>query len=527
MTGVRRAASILGVIAAIGVPLALLWSMRRGSADPVDPPTSSAPEPGSAMPAMATRPPVPVREPHPTGVFAAVGRFDYRYRRWLPAIGLAVVIGLNVWASAAGGELIQGGWVINGSEEQMAEERLADRFGEQATTMLVVYRDPDGDAASPEFGETVRESLAAVADDPAVGEVVTYADTSAEDLLSRDGRATLAVITLDREEEAAVEDAQRLDELVGRPAGVEVWVTGIPQVWHEFNQKIEQDLFTAEMISLPIALLILLVVFGTLVGAALPLVVAGMALTSAFAAISLLAGVTEMSIFVTNIATMIGLALAIDYALFMVSRFREELRHHDVEIALERMMGSVGRAVFVSGVAVAIGLSSLTVFEADALRSMGIGGIVTVVSTLVFGLTVLPAVLAMLGPRVNRLRLPLPSSLRLIEDDPAAAERRQGRGFWAWIAARVMRRPILIASPVLVLLLLAGSPFLSLGLSTGQNLADLPRTPARTGFEIIADEFPGGENDPIRMALTWPDGDLEAGIPADRQDALRGYVDEI
>src|SRR5205823_3276144 len=164
------------------------------------------------------------------------------------------------------------------------------------------------------------------------------------------------------------------------------------------------------------------------------------------------------------------------YSLFMVSRFREELRHHSVEIAIERMMGSVGRAVAVSGVAVAIGLSSLTVFEASALRSMGYAGVITVVSTLVFGLTVLPAMLAMLGPRVNRLRVPLPRRLRLIEDDSAAADRRQGHGVWAWIAARVMRRPLLIAGPVLALLLLAGSPFLSLRLSTGSNLSDLPDT---------------------------------------------------
>ena len=265
-----------------------------------------------------------------------------------------------------------------------------------------------------------------------------------------------------------------------------MWVTGIPQVYHEFNAKIESDLFQAEAISLPIALLILLAVFGTLVGAALPLVIAGFAMPTAFAAIKLLAGVTEMSIFVTNIATMIGLALAIDYSLFMVSRFREELRHHDVEIALERMMGSVGRAVAVSGIAVAIGLSALVVFDATALRSMGLGGIVTVVSTLLFGLTVLPALLALLGPRVNRLRVPLPRFLRLIEDDPAAADRRQGRGVWAWIAARVMRRPFLVALPVLAVLLVAGSPFLGIQLSTGQNLTDLPAIPARIGFEVIA-----------------------------------------
>jgi uncharacterized membrane protein YdfJ with MMPL/SSD domain len=243
--------------------------------------------------------------------------------------------------------------------------------------------------------------------------------------------------------------------------------------------------------------------------------------------ISLLARVTDMSVFVTNLASMIGLALAIDYALFMVSRFREELRHHSVEIAVERMMGSVGRAVAVSGIAVAIGLSSLTVFQAAALRSMGIAGVITVVATLLYGLTVLPAILALLGPRVNRLRIPLPRRLRLIEDDPSAAERRQGHGLWAWIAARVMRRPLLIAGPVLALLLLAGAPFLSLQLSTGQNITDLPATPARDGFVTLANEFPGGQSDPITVFVTWGGQDLNGRLDAARQQTLADYVDRI
>ena len=130
--------------------------------------------------------------------------------------------------------------------------------------------------------------------------------------------------------------------------------------------------------------------------------------------------------------------------------------------------------------AVAIGLSSLAVFDAAALRSMGIGGVITVASTLLFGLTVLPALLALLGPRVNRLRVPLPSFLRLHEEDVEAADRRQGHGVWAWIAARVMRRPLLGSrGPVLALLLIAGLPFLEIQLSTGQNIEDLPPTPAR------------------------------------------------
>ncbi len=311
------------------------------------------------------------------------------------------------------------------------------------------------------------------------------------------------------------------------PAGVEVQVTGVPQLYHEFNQKIEQDLVMAETISLPIALLILLAVFGTLVAAGLPLLIAALAMPTVFAVIGLLASVMEMSIFVNNLATMIGLALAIDYSLFMVSRFREELRHHSVEIAIERMMGSVGKAVAVSGVAVAVGLSSLAVFDAAALRSMGIAGVITVASTLLYGLTVLPALLAILGPRVNRLRVPLPSFLRLHEDDVVAADRRQGHGVWAWIAARVMRHPLRIAGPVLALLLIAGIPFFQIQLSTGQNIEDLPPTPARIGFETLLNDFPGSDNDPITAVVTWDGTNLDDGISPERQDALAAYVDEV
>ena len=235
-----------------------------------------------------------------------------------------------------------------------------------------------------------------------------------------------------------------------------------------------------------------------------------------------------MSIFVTNLASMIGLALAIDYSLFMVSRFREELRHHSVEIALERMMGSVGKAVLVSGVAVAIGLSSLAVFEAAALRSMGIGGVVTVAATLLFAMTVLPAVLALLGTRVNRLRVPLPKAFRIAEDDPDVAEARQGHGMWAWIASKVMKRPLLISLPALALLIIAGLPFLNIQLSTGQNLEDLPPTPAREALVVISEEFPGGESDPTRIALTWTDAfPGDEGMPPEMQADLQAYVDDL
>jgi RND superfamily putative drug exporter len=514
----KRLMTIFLGIVGLGVPILVAWMTRPVPAEPSEDPSPST-QPGPSQ--------GPLREAHPTGIFAAVGRFDYRFRKVLPIVGLALVVGLNVWSATSGGKLIQGGWVIPGSEEQRAVDLLVSRFEDQPSTILVIYRDPAGNATSSAFQATVNESVAPATDDPAVTRVLTYADQSSTDLVSTDGAWAMAVLYLDKEVESAVEDAARIAGRIEAPDGVEMHVTGVPQLYHEFNQKIEDDLVQAEMISLPIALLILLAVFGTLVAAGLPLLIAAFAMPSAFAVIGLLAGVTEMSIFVNNLATMIGLALAIDYSLFMVSRFREELRHHSVEIALERMMGSVGKAVAVSGMAVAIGLSSLTVFEAAALRSMGIAGVVTVVSTLLFGLTVLPALLALLGPRVNRLRLPLPRAMRLIEDDTDAADLRQGHGAWSWVAARVMRRPLLIAAPVLIFLLALGSPFLSLELSTGQNLEDLPRTPARTGFEILLAEFPGGETDPITVAVTWDGADLEQGIAPERQAALADYLTAV
>jgi len=526
----RRLSATLLAIIGLGVPVVVAFMTRRPADDRAEiapRPDTSAPSPSGPVPGPAPSGGIRILEPHPTGVFAAIGRFDYRFRRVLPVLGLALVIGLNIWAARGGGKLIQGGWFIPGSQEQQEVSLVADRFGQQPTTMLVVYRDPDGNAGSDEFQAKIKASLADVLKDPVASGLTTYADTHSPQLLSRDRTEALAVVNLTKPVEDSVEDAGRLASEVHPPQGVPTQITGIPQVYKEFNAKIEHDLVQAETISLPIALIILLAVFGTLVAAGLPLLMAGLALPTTFAVISILANVTEMSVFVTNLASMIGLALAIDYSLFMVSRFREELRHHSVEIAIERMMGSVGRAVAISGVAVAVGLSSLIVFEASALRSMGYAGVITVVSTLVFGLTVLPAMLAMLGPRVNRLRVPLPRRLRLIEDDSAAADRRQGHGVWAWIAARVMRRPFLIAGPILALLLLAGIPFLSLQLSTGSNLTDLPDTPARTGFFTLAKDFPGGQSDPIDVAVTWSGSDLSGSIDSSRQQSLQAYVERL
>jgi uncharacterized membrane protein YdfJ with MMPL/SSD domain len=513
---VRRTLIPVGLIALLLSGVAGWLGLRRRRPQPIEAPVVQPP-----------RKPRPAHEPLVgSGIFAAIGRFDYRFRWPILVLGLTLAFGLNVLAAINGGAFIQGGWSVPDSEARQAEELLVDRFGEQQTTMIVLYTDPDGAAAAPAFQQRIADSLTSVAEDPAVEGIFTFAATGDPGFISDDGTRTFAIIRLDKMDEEAVEDAARLSDAVEAPDGVEMIVTGVPQLYHEFNEQVERDLLQAEMISLPVALLILLAVFGSVVGAGLPIVIALLALPSTYATIRLLSGVTDMSIFVLNLAAMIGLALAIDYSLFMVSRFREELRRHPANVAVERMMATTGKAVAVSGVAVGIGLSSLMVFASPALRSMGIGGIVSVSSTLLFAMTLLPALLSMLGPRVNRLRVPLPGFLRLPDDATAAA--RHGKGVWAAIASRVMRRPILIAAPFLIVLLIAGTPFLRLELSTGGNLSELPPSPARTGFEVLRDEFPGGQTDPVVIAVRWPDSQLlGGGMNADRVASLGAYQDRL
>ena len=227
----------------------------------------------------------------------------------------------------------------------------------------------------------------------------------------------------------------------------------------------------------------------------MPLFVAGLAIPSSLALIFIVAQQVEMSVFVLNIATMLGLALAIDYSLFIVSRFREELRRgRTVEEAVERAIATSGKAVAFSGIAVGIGLSGLLLFEAPAIRSIGIAGALVVLCSVVYGLTFLPAVLGMLGHRVNALSIRgLRHRFRPIADGPEMA--RTSR--WEAVAHAVMRRPIVVLIPTLAFLLLVGSPFLRM--EQGVPGAEIypPGVESRDAYVALQTEFAPGETTPI------------------------------
>jgi RND superfamily putative drug exporter len=249
----------------------------------------------------------------------------------------------------------------------------------------------------------------------------------------------------------------------------------------------------------------MLIVFGTVVGALVPLGVGVLAIVGGLGGVFLLTRFTDVSTYALNIVTLIGLGTSIDYSLFVVARFREELAAGaSREDALARSMATAGRAVVFSGLTVAIGLSGLLFFEGTFLASLGLAGAIVVAVAVVYALTFLPALLAILGPRVNAWRLPFPRRAQ------------SGTGLWHSIATTVMRRPLLVLVPTVAFVLAAGSPFLHIRLANADTTALPPGSESRRGYDMLVRDFPGQEQAAFPIVLYFADGEpLRSGRDAE------------
>src|SRR6202011_277251 len=276
---------------------------------------------------------------------------------------------------------------------------------------------------------------------------------------------------------------------------LKIWGTGFAPINQAFNTTLENDLARAEYVSLPITLLLLVIIFATLVAAGLPLGVGVLTIVGGLGGTFLLNHFTDVSQYALNIVTLIGLGVSIDYSLFIVNRFRDELaKGARREDAVATTMATAGRAITFSGLTVAVGLSAMLFFQGTFLASMGAAGAIVVAVAIVYGLTFLPALLSILGPAVNRLRLPL---FRRATD---------GRGFWHGLATWVMRRPLVVLLPTTGFLLLAASPFIQLRLANG-DVDMLPsRLEARQGYDKMIANFPGQDQTTFNIVVNYPDG---------------------
>ena len=439
-------------------------------------------------------------------MFSRWGAFVYRFRRPIAILAVILAIASASLASQVTGSLSAGGWTDPDSESAAVAQRLEDEFGAGGGAIVAVFQGTAADdARSDDFQTEIAASLDRLLADDRVDGVVGWSETGDDRFISTDGTSAYVVVQLAITDEAAVDQMEELRTLIDQPADLTLLLTGVAPATQDQAEQSEKELVQAETVSFPFAALILILVFASLVAAGMPLVVAALAIPTTLGGVYLAAQVTELSIYVQNVATMLGLALAIDYSLFMVSRFREELRKgRDVPTAVEITVATSGKAVTFSGLAVAVGLSGLLLFEPSALRSFGIGGALTVAASVFYALTFLPAVLGMLGHRVNSGGVAgLRDRIRRALGRPvgeAADLARESR--WERMAHAVMARPVAVLIPTLAFLLILGTPFLRLSQGIPDASVLPPGIESREAAVALSNDFQAGETSPIVVLAT-------------------------
>ena len=425
------------------------------------------------------------------------GRLVHR-ARWQVLILSALSLIAAGWLIQMGGQLDPPD-VRTDTEAGRALQLIERELPGQPPSFSLIFSSPTLSATHPGFGAEVERALAPLARDPRVARVRT-AYSGLPGAISQDGRRVLAVVDLRGRPTAGFASLgfsglapgvyPELRALV-RSSTLEVLAAGNVALNHAFTEAAQQDLGRVELFILPLVATLLLLVFGSVVAAFIPLVVGGLAIAGAMAGTLLLARFVSVSIYTPNIVSMIGLGVAIDYSLFVVSRFREEIRQRPAPEALAHTVATAGRAILFSGLTVAVGLLGMVLLGLGNLGSMGWAGTIVVALAVLHALTTLPALLAVLGPRVNALRVAFLH--------PERAE--VGRGFWHRVAAMVMAHPWPVLVPVVALLLLLGVPFLHLRVGAGDATALPPGAESRRGDELLRREFPGADVNRIIVVL--------------------------
>jgi RND superfamily putative drug exporter len=442
-------------------------------------------------------------------MLAGWGRLVHRFRVAIIALSLLSLIP-SLWLIFHGGRLATTD-IPTTTESGRALDLIGRELPGRPPSFSFTFSSPTRSAQDPAFRQEVERAVAPLRRDARVARVLTAYDPPVYDasvpaaqLVSRDGRRVLAVVEL-KGEAAAFSSLEfsvlppdvypSLRALV-KTETLEVLPVGNIPLNHDFTEVTRTDLGRAELVILPVVVVLLLLVFGSVVAALLPLAVGALSMAGAIAATLLMARYTSVSVYAPNIVTMIGLGVAIDYSLFIVSRFRQEIREHPGSEALERTMATAGRAILFSGLTVAIGLLGMVFLGLGNIGSIGWAGTVVVSLAVLYALTLLPALLAVLGPRVNALRLPFIHPER----------RLTGRGIWHQIAVTVMAYPWAVFISVSALLLFLGLPFLHLKVGSGDVNALPPEAVSRRGDEVLREHFPGADSNRILVVVRYPDG---------------------
>ncbi|WP_079053156.1 MMPL family transporter [Streptomyces phaeochromogenes] len=430
-----------------------------------------------------------------------------------PRLLLLLILLLTAGAVLVGGGVAErmssGGSQIPGSESSYATAELERRWPASQPNLLLLVSPRDGsrDVDDPAVASAAHDLARQLADENTVLGVVSYWQAKDTALRARDGGEALITARIKGDEDAVDDALEALEpRYQGTHGAVDVRLGGPAAVRHASQEVIADDLVRAEVIALPVTLVLLVVVFGSAVAAALPLLVGIVSVLGTNAVLRVITEFTDVSVYAQNLTTALGLGLAIDYALFLVRRHREELAAgHDPRDAVAVTLRTAGRTVLYSALTVAVCLASMLVFEQYFLRSLAYAGIAVVLISAAASLVALPAALVLLGHRVNALRLPVGRR----GGNPGAG--------WARLARLVMRRAPLFAVGTVAVLLALGLPFKDVRFGTADDRQLPSSTEARVVQEELRNEFPGSpgsalavlvEGKPDAKALTEYSGEV-------------------
>ena len=432
----------------------------------------------------------------PKRPFERLGALVARRPRTVLLIWAAMLLVALPFAPRAADALVPGGFQLDDLESARARAILEKELGLKPSALALVGHSDTALAGDPTFESEMAAVIARVRTAPSVTSVSTHLDDPRQ--VSPDRRTVFEIVWIDLPPDRSPDAVSGIRAaLEPPPKDVQLSIAGGPVFYGDILGVSESDLRRSELISLPLAAIFLLIVFGSVVAAGVPLVVGGTAVVVALAAIALLAAVTPLSIFVLNLATLLGLGLGVDYSLLVTTRFREELgrrgggRAKDgsidqsaVDAAVIATVATAGRAVFFSGLTVLLGLIGLVLFEFMILRSVGLAASAA--------LTLMPALLAVLGPRLEAFPL------------PGRADVGKPSHGWERLARWVMRRPVAVLVPTLALLLLLGTPFLSVRFNA-PDASILPASvPSRQALDLLKSAFGEGVFAPLWLAIRTP-----------------------
>ncbi|WP_439678930.1 MMPL family transporter [Embleya sp. MST-111070] len=415
----------------------------------------------------------------------------------LVVAGLLVVL-MGVLGAGAFGKLLSGGGFDDSASESTRAKQVIDKKFGGETNLVLLVRAPDGGVDGPAARQGGQSLVTDLKKEKHLDNVISYWDAGIPELRSKNGRQAMVLAHVKGDDSERAENVKGiLEHYTGRYGpGLTVQAGGATAVGDELSEQVVKDLVLAEVIAVPLTLLLLLVVFGSVVAALLPLVIGTVAVVGTFAELAVLGGLTDVSVFAINLTTALGLGLGIDYALLMISRFREHLAAGaNVDDAVRHTVRTAGRTVAFSAATVAAALASLLVFPQFFLRSFAYAGVGVIIVAAVATLFVMPALLALLGHRVNSGRMPWARF-----DRPASAR----TPLWGRIAGTVMRRPALTAIPVLAVLLLAASPLLGITFGTADERVLPEDARSREVSTALRTNFDGNDAAAVHIVINGP-----------------------